>query len=206
MRVLITAGPTHEPIDPVRYIGNRSSGLMGAALIGAAIRAGHSVTLILGPIALATSKVVQRIDVETSGQMHDAVRRNFPEHDLLIMAAAVADFRPKALHTDKVERAGTITLELEATADIVADAGRVKRADQRTIGFNLSARGDLARAQDKLHRKNLDLIVCNSFPTLGSQAIEAVLLWPNGRSESLSSRSKPQFADILLQRAAALFA
>src|SRR5262249_55325743 len=104
MRILITAGPTHEPIDPVRYIGNRSSGKMGAALADAAIARKHDVTMILGPVTAAMPANVRRVDVVTAGQMHDAVLREFPQHDLLIMAAAVADFRPKNIRQDKVVR------------------------------------------------------------------------------------------------------
>src|SRR3954464_10170631 len=107
MRVLITAGPTYEPIDPVRFIGNRSSGQMGAALARAARDAGHEVTLILGPVTAPMPDDVRRIDVFSSGDMHDAVLREYPAHDLLIMAAAVADFRPKNVQMKKVERGGS---------------------------------------------------------------------------------------------------
>src|SRR5687767_3056271 len=120
MRVLITAGPTYEPIDPVRFIGNRSSGQMGAALASAAVAAGHDVTLILGPVtaAMPRHEKIRRLDVFSSGDLLDAVLREFPAHDLLIMAAAVADFRPKQVRTEKVERGGTMAIELEATDDI----------------------------------------------------------------------------------------
>jgi phosphopantothenoylcysteine decarboxylase/phosphopantothenate--cysteine ligase len=206
MRVLLTAGPTHEPIDPVRYIGTRSSGLMGKTLADTALAGGHSVTLILGPVTLEMPTEVRQIDVETSRQMHDAVLAEFPNHDLLIMAAAVADYRPKQVREEKFERGGTLVVEFEATEDIIADAGRIKQPNQRTVGFSLSKEGDLARAKEKLRRKNLDLIVYNTFATLSSDSIEAVLLWPDGRSENVPSRSKARFADILLQRATALFA
>ena len=102
MRVLITAGPTREPIDPVRYVGNRSSGKMGAALASAARRAGHEVTLIVGPVSATMPPGVRRIDIETAAQMHAAVLREFPGHELLIMAAAVADFRPVRLESRKL--------------------------------------------------------------------------------------------------------
>src|SRR6185437_7457342 len=127
MRVLITAGPTREPIDAVRYIGNRSSGRMGAALAAAALGAGHSVTLVLGPVSIAMPSQTRRIEVETAAQMHQAVISEFANHDLLIMAAAVADYRPKVVRTDKTPRQGSITIECEATEDIVADAARIKR-------------------------------------------------------------------------------
>jgi phosphopantothenoylcysteine decarboxylase/phosphopantothenate--cysteine ligase len=207
MRILITAGPTYEPIDPVRFIGNRSSGQMGAALAGAATRAGHDVTLLLGPVtaAMPTAKNVRRIDVFSSRDMHDAVLREFPNHDLLIMAAAVSDFRPRSVHQQKVERGGTLTIELEATEDILAAAGRMKRPDQRTIGFSLVQRGEIARSRDKLRRKNADLIVYNPLDTMSSATIESILLYPDGRSEDLPTRGKGEFAAVLIDRATGLF-
>src|SRR5688500_11575188 len=203
MKVLITAGPTYEPIDPVRFIGNRSSGNMGAALATAAVEAGHDVTLILGPVtaAMPTHEKIRRVDIFSSRDLLDAVLREFPSHDLLIMAAAVADFRPKQVRTEKAERTGTMTIELEATEDIAAAAGAMKKPHQRTVGFSLVERGNLQRSREKLAQKNLDLIVYNPLDTMSSTTIESVLLYPDGRSEELASRPKKVFADILLQRA-----
>jgi phosphopantothenoylcysteine decarboxylase / phosphopantothenate---cysteine ligase len=206
MKILITAGPTYEPIDPVRFIGNRSSGTMGASLATAATAAGHYLTLILGPVTAPMPTNVRRIDVMSSREMHDAVLREFPHHDLLIMAAAVADFRPKGSRTEKIERGGTLTIELESTEDIAAAAGKIKQPHQRTIGFSLVERGDLARTRGKLVRKNLDLIVYNPLDTVSSQSIESVLLYPDGRSEQLPLQSKADFAVTLISRAEALFA
>jgi phosphopantothenoylcysteine synthetase/decarboxylase len=143
MHVLITAGPTYEPIDPVRFIGNRSSGQMGAALATAAVEAGHDVTLVVGPVtaAMPTHERIRRIDIFCSRDLLETVLREFPSHDLLIMAAAVGDFRPKQVRTEKVERGGTMTIELEATEDIAAAAGAVKKPHQRTVGFSLVERG-----------------------------------------------------------------
>jgi len=205
MRILITAGPTYEPIDPVRFIGNRSSGQMGAALASAALAGGHSVSLILGPVTAPMPADVRRIDVFSSRDMHDAVLREFPSHDLLIMAAAVADFRPKSISEQKVERGGTLTIELESTEDILAAAGRSKRPDQCTIGFSLVKRGEIERSREKLRRKNADLIVYNPLDTMSSATIESILLYPDGRSEELPTRAKADFAAILLDRATALF-
>jgi phosphopantothenoylcysteine decarboxylase/phosphopantothenate--cysteine ligase len=205
MRVLITAGPTYEPIDPVRFIGNRSSGQMGAALANAATNAGHAVTLILGPVTAAMPTNVRRIDVMSSREMHDAVLREYPSHDLLIMAAAVADFRPKGSAMKKIERGGTLTIELESTEDIAAAAGKIKRPDQRSVGFSLVGRGDLARTREKLVRKNLDLIVYNPLDTMSSATIESILLYPDGRTEELPLRDKASFAQVLIERSAALF-
>jgi phosphopantothenoylcysteine decarboxylase/phosphopantothenate--cysteine ligase len=206
MRVLTTAGPTYEPIDPVRFIGNRSSGQMGAALASAALDGGHQVTLILGPVSATMPPNVPRIDVFSSREMNEAVLREFPRHDLLIMAAAVADFRPRSAQMEKIERGGTLTIALEPTEDIVAAAGRMKQPHQRTIGFSLVGRGQIERSREKMRQKNLDLIVYNPLDTMSSATIESVLLYPDGRSEALPSRPKRAFADILLARAAALFA
>jgi phosphopantothenoylcysteine decarboxylase/phosphopantothenate--cysteine ligase len=205
IRILITAGPTREPIDPVRYIGNRSSGRMGAALAEAAMRAGHRVTLIVGPVSVAMPEGARRLDVETAAQMHEAVVREFPAHDLLIMAAAVADFRPKQVHADKLSRAGTLVIECESTADIVAAAASSRRADQRVVGFSLESAGGAGRAKEKLRRKGLDLIVFNPTDTMNSPSIEAILFWADGRQEAIPSLNKGEFAELLLSRAAALF-
>lgn len=205
MRILITAGPTREPIDAVRYIGNRSSGQMGAALTSAALSVGHEVTLLLGPVSIAMPPVSRRIDVETAAQMSHAVLSEFPSHDLLIMAAAVADYRPRQIHPDKLARAGSLSIECEPTEDILAAAGRIKRAGQRTIGFSLEMEGNLPRAKEKLIRKNLDLIVYNPTETMNSSEIHATLLWPNGAVEELPATSKSRFAETLLDRSTRLF-
>lgn len=205
MKVLITAGPTREPIDAVRYIGNRSSGRMGAALASAALAAGHEVTLILGPVSLPIPAVSRRIDVETAAQMQEAVLSEFPAHDLLIMAAAVADYRPRHFHSEKLERCDSLTIECEPTDDIVAAAGRLKRPDQRTVGFSLEMEGNLERAKQKLARKHLDLIVYNPTATMASENVKAVLLWNDGRTEELASLKKDDFARLLLKRSGQLF-
>jgi phosphopantothenoylcysteine decarboxylase/phosphopantothenate--cysteine ligase len=205
MRILITAGPTREPIDPVRYIGNRSSGKMGVALAQAALNARHQVTIILGPVSISYPTEARRIDLESSGEMLEAVRREFPDHDLLIMAAAVADYRPVRASAAKIARDGVLTLQLESTSDIVAEAGRMKRPDQRTVGFSLESVPDADRVRGKMRQKNLDLIVYNPIETVSSDSIEPILFYPDGRAEKLPSRAKADFADILLQRAAELF-
>ncbi len=205
MRILITAGPTREPIDPVRYLGNRSSGQMGRSLAEAAVRRGHAVTLVAGPVVVDMPANARRIDVETTRQMHDAVLAEWPTHDLLVMAAAVADYRPVAVSPTKLGR-GSLVLHLEPTEDILAAAGAAKRADQRTVGFSLVDPTDLGRSVDKLRRKHADLIASNPLATLGDAGVAAVLLWADGRVEELPYRTKAAFADLLLDRAAGLFA
>ena len=204
MRLLITAGPTREPIDAVRFISNRSSGQLGLSLVTAALAQKHSVTAILGPVAFDLPAGVVRIDVETTAQMHDAVLREFPQHDVLIMAAAPADFRPKQIVQGKMPRGGSLTLELEGTDDIIASASASRRSDQRAIAFSLEAEGNLERARAKLQRKHVDMIVYNPLKTMSSPEIQAVLLYADGRSESLPPLSKPEFALFLLDRIALL--
>jgi phosphopantothenoylcysteine decarboxylase / phosphopantothenate---cysteine ligase len=205
MRILITAGPTYEPIDPVRFIGNRSSGKLGAALAAAAIKAGHLTTVIAGPVAVTFAAEARRIDVETSQQMSDAVLREFTGHDLLIMAAAVSDFRPKSVAPEKIPRGAKLLLVLEPATDILAGVARAKRPDQRLVGFSLETASELERARRKLREKGVDLLVHNSVKTLASEQIEATLLYPDGKVEKLGSRGKVDFADILIQRSVALF-
>ena len=205
MRFLITAGPTREPIDPVRYIGNRSSGKMGAALATAALKAGHETTVILGPVSVAFPKAARIVDVETAAEMLDAVLREFPRHDLLVMAAAVADYRPVAASAEKLARQGPRALELESTVDVVAAAGAIKRPDQRTLGFSLESIPDLDRVRGKMRQKHLDLIVYNPIATIASDSIQPSLLYPDGRLEAIPYRSKADFADMLIQRAVELF-
>jgi phosphopantothenoylcysteine decarboxylase/phosphopantothenate--cysteine ligase len=205
VKILITAGPTYEPIDAVRFIGNRSSGLLGQALCAAAVSAGHYVTAIFGPVHLTVPTSVHRIDIETAEQMQTAVLSKFPDHDLLIMAAAVADFRPLHVTRDKLARAGKLVIECEATSDILAAVSRTKRPNQRTIGFSLETQGNISRSQEKLVNKQLDLIVYNPLVTLNSMSIDAVLIWPDGKQEALSGRSKKDFATALIDRAVAMW-
>ena len=139
MNLLLTAGPTHEPIDPVRFLGNRSSGRMGAAIAQAALDAGHKITLIAGPVSIPMPKVTNRIDVQTAAEMREAVLSEFASHDLLIMAAAVADFRPIRVSDSKLSRSQGLTIECEPTEDILASTSKIKTARQRTVGFSLES-------------------------------------------------------------------
>jgi phosphopantothenoylcysteine decarboxylase/phosphopantothenate--cysteine ligase len=205
LRILITLGPTQEPIDAVRYIGNRSSGRMGTALVTAALEAGHKVTAVAGPIAASIDPQAMTHRIVTAQQMFDEVVKEFPNHDLLIMAAAVADFRPKTSSTDKLKRGGAMTLELESTPDIVAHVSKAKRPNQRTVGFSLESNDGLARAAEKMRYKSVDLMVYNPLETMNAGEIRPVLLWPDGRSETLQAMPKAEFAKVLIERSAALF-
>lgn len=168
-KVLITAGPTHEPIDPVRFIGNRSSGKMGFALANAAALRGAEVTLIAGPVTLGTPKHVKRIDVETAQQMHDAVMAQMKKADIIIMAAAVADYAPVTAAIEKIKKKdASMTVELRTTPDILRTVGEKRTKKQRLIGFALETTNELAHAKEKLTKKKLDMIVLNSTRDKGA--------------------------------------
>ena len=168
--IMITAGPTYEKIDPVRFIGNYSSGKMGFALAEECARRGAEVTLIAGPVNVqCTMNNVQRIDVESCQQMHDAAIENFPQMDAAILCAAVADFRPAEVAGQKIKRVGQIMdIHLVPNPDIAAELGRMKRADQVMVGFALETNDEQQNAQRKLEKKNLDFIVLNSLRNEGT--------------------------------------
>jgi phosphopantothenoylcysteine decarboxylase/phosphopantothenate--cysteine ligase len=203
MKILITLGATREPIDAVRFVGNRSSGKMGAALAIEAIARGHQVTLIVASISTslpALSPPHRRLDVETARQMHEAVLAEFPRHDLLMMAAAVADYRPMRAEAGKLPRAAGMVIQFEPTEDILVAVSGIKRPEQRTVGFSLEEAGDMDRARQKLLAKKLDLMVFNPLQTMDSPDIDPTLLWPDGRQEALGRHSKTDMARTLLER------
>lgn len=169
-KVLITAGPTYEKIDPVRFIGNYSSGKMGFALAGVCAEQGAEVTLICGPVMLQTSHPnIKRIDVESAQQMYEAATKYFPKTDIAILCAAVADFTPKTTADKKIKRKGDdLTIKLQPTQDIAAALGAQKKKKQVLVGFALETDNELKNAKDKMERKNLDLIVLNSLQDKGA--------------------------------------
>ncbi|WP_317129700.1 phosphopantothenoylcysteine decarboxylase [Hymenobacter jejuensis] len=170
MRVLITAGPTYEPIDPVRFIGNHSTGKMGYALAEAFAETGAHVTLISGPTQLTVQHAaIQKVEVETADQMFAAATAAAPEADIWVFAAAVADYKPRHVAENKIKKAGdTLTLELVKNVDIAATLGRTKRPEQFSVGFALETINEEAHAREKLERKNFDLIVLNSLRDNGA--------------------------------------
>lgn len=169
-KVLITAGPTYEPLDPVRFIGNRSSGKMGIAIAESFARRGASVTLVLGPSKLLPQQPgIEVIKVGTAQEMHDAAVAAFPQMDISVLAAAVADYRPKTVADRKIKKTeGDMSIELEKTPDIAAQLGKLKQPHQVIVGFALETNDELANAQKKLERKNFDLIVLNSLRDEGA--------------------------------------
>lgn len=169
-RILITAGPTYEKIDPVRFIGNYSSGKMGFALAAECAARGADVTLVAGPVSLKTPHAaITRVDVESAEEMYKAATEAFPSCDAAILCAAVADYRPATRADKKIKRTGEgMTIELEANKDIAAALGRQKSAEQRLVGFALETNDGETNAREKLAKKNLDFIVLNSLADKGA--------------------------------------
>lgn len=205
--VLITAGPTYEPIDSVRFIGNRSSGRLGVELARAAHAVGHNVILALGPNTAPAPNFADRLRVErfrSCADLESLLAELWPgQADVLIMAAAVADYRPRRTEaTGKLRReAEGLTLELESTPDLVAGCAKRRRPGQRIIGFALEPAAQLmASAASKIERKGLDAIVANPLETMDSDEIHGTLVQADGTSESPGTLSKSMFAAWLIDR------
>lgn len=168
--IMITAGPTYEKLDPVRFVGNYSSGKMGFAIAEECARRGADVTLIAGPVALKTGNSrIRRIDVESCGEMYDAATAAFPACDAAILCAAVADFRPETVAGSKIKRGDDgLVIRMAPTRDIAAEIGRMKKEGQRIVGFALETDNEESNAGLKLRKKNLDFIVLNSLRNEGT--------------------------------------
>ena len=206
-RVLVTAGPTYEPIDPVRFIGNRSSGKMGFALAAAAAQRGADVTLVSGPVTLRTPRNTRRVDVATAAEMQAAVEREFPSADLVIMAAAVGDFAPVSPSQSKLKRehlgGERLTMEFTKNPDILKSIGQRKR-HQVIVGFALETDDELANARKKLAAKNLDAVVLNN-PTVpgagfGTDTNVVTVLTSRGDTDTLPLLPKTTVAHAILDR------
>ncbi len=198
VKVLITAGPTREPIDPVRFLTNRSSGKMGYTLAGAFIHEGHSVLLISGPTHLDVPEGADFIPVETAAEMLEAVSRHIGRMDIAVFVAAVADYTPAVVEAHKIKKSGdTLTLELVRTADILGSAREVFGFTGTLVGFAAETENLEANARDKLVRKRCDLIIANdvSQPGLGfdSDRNQVLLVYPD-RSEALPAASKHELS------------
>jgi phosphopantothenoylcysteine decarboxylase/phosphopantothenate--cysteine ligase len=205
MRVLVTAGGTREPIDPVRFVGNRSSGRMGLALAAAAQRRGAAVTLIAANVALAEPPGVRRIDVGSAAELAAALGAEFPHSKVLLMAAAPADFRPESPAETKIKRRGSgLDLHLEPTEDILASLAAQRTEGQTIVGFAAEhGVGGPGRARDKLVRKGADLIVLNdvSDPEIGFESERnAVTLIDQDSERELEIDSKEAIAEAILDR------
>lgn len=204
--VLVTAGPTREAIDPVRYLSNESSGRMGFAIAAAAARAGHRATLIAGPVDLPTPKGVHRVDVLSARDMLAALREHFPDADVLYMAAAVADYRPAKRHRGKwkVKESGAdrVALELVRNPDLVKTIAR-RKGDRTVVAFALETSDGERRARAKLAAKGADWIVLNGPSALGADRTTVTILGADGSRERIEDRTKAQVARSLLRLARA---
>ena len=207
-KVLITAGPTYEQIDPVRFIGNWSTGKMGFALAEECAQRGADVTLIAGPVSLTTEHPnIKRIDVKSAHQMYEAAMANFPSSDAAILCAAVADFTPAVTSDAKIKRKGDMTITLKPTEDIAAALGAIKRPDQKMVGFALETDNEAANAQGKLERKNLDFIVLNSLNDKGAgfgYDTNKVTLIDRKGTQELPLQSKKNVAKAIIDKLAGL--
>lgn len=203
-RLLVTAGPTHEPIDAVRYIANRSSGRLGVCLAEAGRDAGCDVTLLLGPAPVPPPAGVRTLRFGSTADLAALLDEHFPRCDVLIMAAAVADYRPRPADVAKLPRTGErLVIELEPTPDLVAACAARKRPGQRLVGFALEAPAVLeVRARHKLRAKGLDAVVANPLDTMGAADIRATVFTASG--EVVTPRQgvaldKAEFARWLIQ-------
>jgi phosphopantothenoylcysteine decarboxylase/phosphopantothenate--cysteine ligase len=205
-RILVTAGPTYEAIDPVRFIGNRSSGKMGFAIANAAAQRGANVTLIAGPVHLETPRNVTRLDVESAYEMHEAVFAHAKRQDAVVMAAAVADFcvdSPSQKKMKKGADGAAPTLKLKTTPDILAALG-IKKGRKVLAGFALETNDEVENANEKLKQKNLDFIVLNSLrqkrTVFGSDFNMVTIIDKKGKVEELPELSKFDVANRILDR------
>ena len=208
MNVLITAGPTREYIDDVRYLSNASTGRMGYALAAAAMAAGHRTTLVHGPTPGDPPAVDEAVAVTSAGQMLAAVTEHFGRCDVLIACAAVSDYRPKERRRGKMKReaAREMTLELVQNPDIVAEAAAGRRPGQVVIGFALESSDALANARGKMVRKGLDAIVLNSPAAIGAAETEITILRADVEAAEMFRGSKEEAAARIVALAEALAA
>jgi phosphopantothenoylcysteine decarboxylase/phosphopantothenate--cysteine ligase len=199
--VLVTAGPTRERIDPVRYLSNDSSGLMGFAIAEAARAAGHEVVLVAGPVELATPRGVKRVDVESAREMLAAVREEFEACDALFMAAAVCDFRPARRLGGKWRKKDVgqerASLELVSNPDILKSVTR-RKGDRLVVGFALETGDGLRRAMEKLNEKRMDYVVLNGPSALNAAKTTVTILGRDGSRRRLSDRTKRAVAKVLV--------
>ena len=206
-KVLITAGPTYEKIDPVRFIGNYSSGKMGFALAEECARRGAEVEFVCGPVSSSMQTRhpnIHRVDVESAQQMYEACQQRFPSMNSAILCAAVADFTPAAVTTQKIKRTGDdMVIRLKPNPDIAASLGKIKRADQTLVGFALETNDEESNAQAKLQKKNFDFIVLNSLKDKGAgfrtDTNKITIITRDGKTEYPLKSKSAVAADIIDQ-------
>ncbi len=197
--ILITAGPTYEEIDPIRFISNYSSGKMGYALAEKSAQRGAKVILVSGPSPLSCPYNVNLIKVKSSEEMYREVLKHFKTSDVIISAAAVLDFKPKKISEHKI-KTKNISMELTPTVDILLDVGKIKKSKQVLVGFAAESENLIENAKEKLKKKNLDMIVANDIikDKMGSDENEVCIIYKDGKIEKLPRMSKTQLADEIL--------
>lgn len=208
-KILISAGPTYEAIDPVRFIGNHSTGKMGIALADKARSMGAEVTLVCGPTTIASNPLIKRINVVSAEEMSETIHSLFPATDICIMAAAVADYKPSEVATEKMKKKDQpLTLVLEKTQDILGGLGKIKSKKQVLVGFALETQNELEYALGKLEKKNLDLVVLNSLRTpgagFGHDTNAVTLITKDKQMEKSDLLPKTAIAEIILEKVATL--
>lgn len=204
MRIVISAGPTREAIDPVRFITNRSTGKMGYAIARAAVKMSLQTVLVSGPVNLTPPEGVEFVPVESAAEMAEAMKKAAADADIIVMAAAVADYRPKQYSTSKVKKSdGDMCIELERTEDILLSLGKNKKPGQILVGFAAETDDLLQNAQGKLERKNLDYIAANIVGVpgrgFGADNNAITLLSRNGSRTEFALQSKEALAESLLK-------
>ena len=207
--LLVTAGPTREAMDPVRFISNHSTGKMGYAIAEHAQRRGASVTLVSGPVALEQPKNLEFVSIKSARDLRDAVISRLPNIDWIIKAAAVGDYRPASCADDKIKKKDDdMSISLVRNPDILAEVGEKKRDDQTVCGFAMETKDLIASARAKLEKKNCDMLVANNLKVAGAgfghDTNVVTMLYRDGSSESLDLMQKQEIADIILDRMLAL--
>lgn len=198
-RILITAGPTREYLDPVRYISNDSSGKMGYALAQAAEKMGAKVTLISGPTNLKEPSNVKFIPLVTAKEMSKAALAEFKKADIAICAAAVADFRPTSVSNRKIKKDSARVIKLIENPDILGSMGKRKKRGQVLVGFALETDNLIKNAQKKLIKKNCDLIIANRPNNIGGNSADAIMITKNGKTNHFINKTKIQLANSILK-------
>ena len=202
-KVMVTAGPTYEKIDPVRFIGNHSTGKMGYAIAEEFASQGAEVTLISGPVNLSCSSKIKRINITTAVEMCDVAQDEFTKSDIAVMCAAVADYAPKQYSETKIKRSGEMTIELIPNPDIAATLGAKKREGQILAGFALETNDEEVNAQSKLEKKNLDFIVLNSLADkdscFGYDTNKITIIGREGEKQAFSLKDKKEVAKDIVE-------
>ena len=203
LKALVTAGPTHERIDPVRFVGNLSSGKMGIELAIALHKAGADTTIIVGPISATLPAELKVVRVESALEMYEACNKYFPQTDIAVMAAAVADYRPKEMASEKIKKKeDTLVIEMVKNPDILKHCGSIKRPNQVLVGFALETSNEEANAKSKLANKNADMIVLNSLNDaatgFGTDTNKVTIFERNGNVHRLPLQSKTEVATAIV--------